>query len=320
MKDKDYSGFVKLDNSVISELYSSKNGKRALLMYSYMASSCIGCETLNTSLSQLISLLDLKISTGSKSSAGEALSLLVKLDLVVPYEDRRLSKIYKVEEIVRKPKEFFWAKVNTSDSDMNYTLIPSKYIRRVVHHASDKSVEDMLTVLSYVCLKTERRSLVSPVMWVGMNTISKDIHITGRKLKSVLDEMLDIKVIYYKKADMTNGKSGNIYGLYENKEWVDNSVLIAESNKNLDARIKSRASSSDTIILIDGDFAMDDWLMKFFDRHSIDCNTGVAKETNEFSNKYGYDKLTKMLGDYNSEILSASNKIGAYRAILRRAI
>lgn len=318
MLNRDSSKYVKVDNSVIEGLYNSKNGKRALFIYSYMSNIGLCGGAINTTLSQIIDLFDLKTTTGSKTSIGEAVSILVDMELFVLYEDRRMSKLSSIEDVIKKPKDTFWIKVNASESDKNYTLIPAKYINKIVQCASDKSVEDMFTILSYICLKVERRSLVSPVMWVGMNNISKDTHITGKKLKVVLDEMMEIKVIYYKKANMTNGKSGYIYGLYENQEWVDNSVAIAENNNKLDIRVKSISSADDAIVVIDDEFAMDDWLAKFFDKHGVECNDGIAKETNDFSSKFGYDKLTKILGDFNTEILNASNKNGAYRAILRR--
>lgn len=318
MTYKDLSGCVKIDNEVILKLSGLKDDRRSLLIYSYLLHISSKTKAVQMDISKLLDLVDIKMSTGSKGSIKNSLDKLVDLGLISMYEDKRLIKGIILEEQVKKPKDTFWVKANQSISEMNFTLIPYYVIDDIIFSDGNEKADDLFAVVAYICLKSERREGVAPIMWSGRNTMTKDVHMTGRKLTRVIDELLRLEIIYYKRANLTGGRSNYVYGLYDSKDDVDVAVSIAESNNIIDKRIKFKDVLDNVIDIVDGEFLIDIKLSNFFDRHKIDCNIGVADETNRFCQKHGHAKLMNVLGEHNPEIYNADNKNGAYRSVLRR--
>lgn len=310
--------YVKLDNNIISKLYMDISHKRALFIYTYLSYTGTSNRALKVNMVGLIELFNIGTTTRSKESIKTALSELIDLSLIGIYKDKSLSIQADLNECMKKPKDMFWVKVRRSIAEANFTLIPIDEIEDIVFSDVKEKPEDMFAVLSYICSKTERRDGVAPVMWCGMNKIGKDIHMTEKKLLSVLKSLMELEIIYFKRADMTNGRKNYVYGLFRDKEHVQNSVLIAETNNIVDKRIKASGISDNVIDVLEDDFIIDIKLSNFFDRHRIECNNGVAKETNKFYHKHGHAKLMSVLGEQNPEIHNADNKNGAYRVILRR--
>lgn len=315
---KDSLSFIKIDNSTILNLSKDKVGRRGLLIYSYLSNLGAGARGIQTDVSKLVEIMGVKISTGSKTSIGEALNKLVDLNLIYIYKDRALIDVPDIAELVKKPNRTFWVKIRTSVSEINYTLVPSDVIDRIIHSIQGEKPDDLFVVASYICLKTERREGVSPVMWSGIRRICRDIHMTDRKLVKVLGSLLELKVVYFKKIELSGDRSNYIYGLYQDKEDVDTAAVIARKNNRLDKRVKLKTILDNVIEIIDDEFLIDIKLSSFFERHGIECNSGVADESNKFCQKHGHAKLMEILGEHNSEIYNADNKIGAYRSILRR--
>ena len=312
--------FLKIDNSVILQLYESLNHKRALLIYAYILHIGKNSRAIATSPSVLIELFNLKVGTRSKGSIKDALNILLELGLISIHSDKRLLSDYDLDKCIKEPKGVLWVSVTESTADNFYTLIPVSTIEDVIFSNVPEKPEDMFAVLSYICSKTERRENVSPVMWVGMNNMAKDIHMSESKMKMVLASRMELDVAYFKRADLSAGRKNYIYGLYRDKDFVDDAVLIAQSNNNVDKRIKSIEVSGGVIEVIDGEYAIDMHLSKFFDRHEIECNEGITDETNKFYRKHGRKRLMEVLGEHNIEIHNADNKNGAYRSLLRRTI
>lgn len=323
MGEKQDFAYVKVDNKTILHLNKNQSQKRALGIYIYLSYEAKHLRASQTDVSKLIELLDMKLNTSSKKSIQSALRILREQDLVELYTSKRLDECADIEDIIKEPKKTIWCRPRLSVSDFNYTLIPIPYIEEIIFSDTNHNTEELILTLAYVCAKTERRPNVAPVMWCGANNVGSEIHVSGKKFVELSKELKEMGIIQFKLADLGSGRKNYIYGMDCDKEHVDNAVQIAEQNRSLDKRIKYKLDTGDTNGVIerlgDSDYASDIQLSKFFDMHDIEVNDGVMTETNRFYHKHGRGNLLKLLGEYNSEILSADNRIGAYRTILRRS-
>lgn len=314
--------YTKIDNRVILGLNRGKKEKRALAIYIYLSYTGRYNKAIPVSLSILADILNVKTSTKNKQLLKSTLISLSDRGLVDFYSSKELDEKSDLDTITKDSKKTIWVRPYVCHSDINYTLIPINYIEDIIFSNTTESIEDLIVSLAYICAKTERRKSVSPIMWASINAIETDIHMDGKKFIRLSEELQRMEIVYFKLAELGSGRKNYIYGLYCDKEYVDSAVEIAQDNRALDRRVKSKLAQGDedgVIERIEGnDYAVDSKLSSFFELHGIECNDGVMEETNKFYHKHGQKGLMNLLGKYNSEIMNADNKVGAYRGILKR--
>lgn len=321
MGNKKGQNYIKIDNKTVSSLNRTKRHKRALAIYVYSVYAMTGELPISTSLATVLDVMGLKLSTSNKRSVIDSLTLLSDLGLAEFFTSIRMNEHVDLDNL-KDSKLTIWIKPLMSDSEVHYTLIPISSLETVLSSNIEENVDDLVLALTYVCRRIERRKHISPVMWTGINTIESEIHIDGKRFNRISRALRDMKVIYFDIVEFDSGAKNYIYSLYEDREHVDSAIAIAKRNGTIDKRVKLPMYNNDSENAIeieeDGDFAVDMRLSKLFEVHGIVCNDGVMSETNRYSDKHGVRNLVNLIGEYNHQILSADNKIGAYRSLLRR--
>lgn len=310
--------YIKIENDVISDFLKMNGGGRALLVYSYLLKIGGGSRAVQTDIAKLSEIIGIGLTTNGKASVAKTIDMLVDRGLIELCSNIRLDTSIKARDMVSKPKSTIWVNVKISTSKRDYTLIPRRYMDDIIFSESDDKAEDLFSILAYICMKTERREGTLLVMWSGRNNMARSLRMGEPTLSRRLDFLMSQEVIYFEKVELTGDRANYIYSLYDSRSDVSQAVSTAKENNMVDSRIKYASNSDSMIDIENGEFIIDMRLSSFFDRHDMECNGGIAEETNKFYRRHGQARLIDVLGYYNSEIISADNKAGAYRSVLRR--